>query len=100
MLLLELEALLGPEASGEISLEVSSPGAERQLQLPRDLYRFQQLPLRVEYKAQDGADAVQVGCWGEVNSLARRESVVVLVGTRNIANMVLLPHTGSGPSVV
>jgi ribosome maturation factor RimP len=44
-----LEAELGAEQSGQITLEVSSPGAERQLILPQDLTRFQDLPMKVEY---------------------------------------------------
>jgi ribosome maturation factor RimP len=61
MLNLELEALLGVEGAGEVTFEVSSPGAERQLQLPSDLERFQKLPLKVEYKAPaDGAEVTQV----------------------------------------
>ncbi|KAI8469012.1 MAG: hypothetical protein J3K34DRAFT_386049 [Monoraphidium minutum] len=47
----KLEELLGPEEAGEIVLEVSSPGAERELVLPGDLGRFGGLPLRVEYDA-------------------------------------------------
>lgn len=35
-----MEAQLGAEAAGEISFEVSSPGAERMLILPQDLMRF------------------------------------------------------------
>lgn len=47
MLLAALEVALGVEASGEVSLEVSSPGAERQLKLPEELARFSELALRV-----------------------------------------------------
>ncbi|KAI8539399.1 hypothetical protein RHMOL_Rhmol09G0180100 [Rhododendron molle] len=40
-------------ASGEIpddlALEVSSPGAERLLKVPDDLYRFKDMPMRVDY---------------------------------------------------
>lgn len=35
-----MEAELGAEAAGEISFEVSSPGAERTLILPQELLRF------------------------------------------------------------
>lgn len=59
-----LEVQLGPEASAEISLEVSSPGAERQLVLPGDLTRFRSLPLRVEYHPSSeaaGASGEQAG---------------------------------------
>lgn len=44
-----LEQQLGAEAAGDIAVEVSSPGAERQLRIPADLIRFQGLPMRVEY---------------------------------------------------
>jgi ribosome maturation factor RimP len=54
MLNLELEAIMGVEAAGEISFEVSTPGAERQLQLPQDLHRFNKLPLTCDYTAADG----------------------------------------------
>ncbi|KIY99383.1 hypothetical protein MNEG_8577 [Monoraphidium neglectum] len=50
-----LEELLGAEEAGEIVLEVSSPGAERELLLPGDLARFGGLPLRVEYDAARAA---------------------------------------------
>ncbi|KAG5532729.1 hypothetical protein RHGRI_027138 [Rhododendron griersonianum] len=40
-------------ASGEIpddlALEVSSPGAERLLKVPDDLYRFKDMPMRIDY---------------------------------------------------
>jgi ribosome maturation factor RimP len=52
-----LEAAIGEEAAGQIVMEVSSPGAERELALPGDLERFAALPLRVEF---DGARAVVV----------------------------------------
>lgn len=35
------------EAAGEISFEVSSPGAERLVEVPGELNRFAELPLRV-----------------------------------------------------
>ncbi len=81
MMWLEMEAELGAEAAGEISfevqgvkcrlspdatkvslhrLQVSSPGAERILQLPEDLFRFQKLPLRVEYSNAQGVATTQV----------------------------------------
>eukprot|EP00195_Chlamydomonas_chlamydogama_P009484 CAMPEP_0202893122 /NCGR_PEP_ID=MMETSP1392-20130828/2755_1 /ASSEMBLY_ACC=CAM_ASM_000868 /TAXON_ID=225041 /ORGANISM="Chlamydomonas chlamydogama, Strain SAG 11-48b" /LENGTH=336 /DNA_ID=CAMNT_0049577329 /DNA_START=27 /DNA_END=1038 /DNA_ORIENTATION=- len=60
MLNLELEASLGAERAGEISFEVSSPGAERQLVLPDDLNRFAELPLRVEYSNEQGGATTQV----------------------------------------
>jgi ribosome maturation factor RimP len=40
LLLQGLEAELGAEAAGEVSFEVSTPGAERTLILPQDLLRF------------------------------------------------------------
>jgi ribosome maturation factor RimP len=43
------EAAVGEEAAGEVALEVSTPGAERELVLPGDLKRFAPLPLWVEY---------------------------------------------------
>jgi len=42
-------------------LQVSSPGAERQLVLPSDLSRFQKLPLRVEHKGENESIVTQVG---------------------------------------
>ncbi|GAX80195.1 hypothetical protein CEUSTIGMA_g7633.t1 [Chlamydomonas eustigma] len=60
MMFLEMEAQLGTEAAGEVSFEVSSPGAERQLLLPQDLARFQQLPLRVEYTDSTGSPITKV----------------------------------------
>lgn len=35
-----LSALLGEEAAGSLEVEVSSPGAEREVEVPRDLERF------------------------------------------------------------
>jgi ribosome maturation factor RimP len=40
LLLQGLEAELGVEEAGELSFEVSTPGAERTLILPQDLLRF------------------------------------------------------------
>ena len=60
MLNLELESTLGVEAAGDISFEVSTPGAERQLQLPDDLNRFSKLPLSCEYKTADGQEVKQI----------------------------------------
>jgi len=45
----KLEEALGAEKAGEIVMEVSSPGAERELALPGELRRFAALPLRVEF---------------------------------------------------
>eukprot|EP00887_Chlorella_sp_A99_P005108 scaffold25.g5108.t1 len=47
----ELEAALGEEAAGDIEVEVSSPGAERQVRFPAELSRFAELPMRVEFDA-------------------------------------------------
>eukprot|EP00955_Chlamydomonas_euryale_P112433 366130-Chlamydomonas_euryale.AAC.60 len=64
MMFMEMDALLGEEAAGDVSFEVSSPGAERELLLPKDLDRFQEMPLRVEYVAEDGADVTKQGLAG------------------------------------
>ncbi|GFH27419.1 uncharacterized protein HaLaN_25738 [Haematococcus lacustris] len=55
-----LEAALGPELAGDITREVSSPGAERSLVLPQDLSRFAALPLRVEWRGAEGGTQSQV----------------------------------------
>lgn len=47
LLLDGMRIAFGEEASGEIGLEVSSPGAERLVQVPRELARFGGLPLKV-----------------------------------------------------
>ncbi|MEW5304977.1 MAG: hypothetical protein WDW36_007549 [Sanguina aurantia] len=47
LLLDGMRVAFGEEASGEIGLEVSSPGAERLVQVPRELARFGGLPLKV-----------------------------------------------------
>eukprot|EP00878_Enallax_costatus_P005337 GHUV01005605.1.p1 GENE.GHUV01005605.1~~GHUV01005605.1.p1 ORF type:complete len:318 (+),score=71.92 GHUV01005605.1:423-1376(+) len=49
-----LEADLGSELAGEISFEVSSPGAERSLLVPQELNRFKDLPMRVEFMTEVG----------------------------------------------
>jgi hypothetical protein len=49
LLLQGMQAELGAEAAGDISFEVSSPGAERTLILPQDLLRFK---VRQEQLAQ------------------------------------------------
>ena len=50
------------EASGaapqELSVEVSSAGAEREVRLPRDLPRFKGLPMAVRYAPTPGAPAL------------------------------------------
>lgn len=54
-----MEEALGEDA-GRIEVEISSPGAERQLRVPEDFFRFPDLPVRVDYrrasddKAQSG----------------------------------------------
>ena len=50
-------ALAGADmAPDDLTVEVSSPGAERQVRVPIDLLRFQGLPMRVLY---DAAEAVE-----------------------------------------
>lgn len=49
-----LDERFGEEVSGDIEMEVSSPGAERVLRLPGELARFQNLPLRVQFLREDG----------------------------------------------
>lgn len=41
------------EAAEEVAVEVSSPGAERQVRVPQDLPRFQHLPMLVTFQLQD-----------------------------------------------
>ncbi len=70
MLLVALEGEMGAEAASVIDIEVSTPGAERQLRLPNDLERFGQLPLYVEWRDGEGQARAQVcvcvcfGCKG------------------------------------
>jgi ribosome maturation factor RimP len=45
----ELEAVMGEEAAGEIEIEVSSPGAERFVKVPEEFERFGEMPMLVEY---------------------------------------------------
>jgi ribosome maturation factor RimP len=45
-----LEHAIGVDAADQVAVEVSSPGAERALDVPADLRRFAGLPLRVEYR--------------------------------------------------
>ncbi|EFJ52593.1 hypothetical protein VOLCADRAFT_116086 [Volvox carteri f. nagariensis] len=59
-LLAALEREMGPEAAGEISFEVSSPGAERLVRVPEELPRFAELPLQVEYRTPDGKEVSAV----------------------------------------
>lgn len=51
----ELEQKLGLEAAGTIMVEVSSPGADRELQVPEELDRFNLLPLVVDFVGDNGA---------------------------------------------
>lgn len=51
-----LEASLGVELAGQLEVEMSSPGAERHVRVPQDLVRFHDLPMRVEYREDDGTD--------------------------------------------
>ncbi len=41
------EAMVGEEEAGSIEVEVSSPGATRQVRIPEELARFQGLPMEV-----------------------------------------------------
>ncbi len=60
-----LDRELGVEAAGEISFEVSSPGAERLVELPGELTRFAELPLRVGAGCGGAEGGVQrEGCGG------------------------------------
>ncbi|PSC68783.1 water dikinase [Micractinium conductrix] len=47
------EAALGEAAAGEIEVEVSSAGAERQVRVPGELQRFAELPMKVEYSLEE-----------------------------------------------
>jgi len=63
-----LDAALGEEAAGGIECEVSSPGAERVVAVPRDLGRFRELPMRVDFEdGAGGADSqvLQVREWDD-----------------------------------
>ena len=42
-----LESSIGEETAGSIEIEVSSPGAERSVQVPDDVLRFKALPMTV-----------------------------------------------------
>ena len=50
-----LELTVGEERAGEVEVEVSSPGAEREVRVPEDLERFAGLPLDVRYRDEDEA---------------------------------------------
>lgn len=43
------EDAVGEAAAGEVEIEVSSAGAERQVRVPGELQRFAELPMKVEY---------------------------------------------------
>lgn len=78
-----LEEALGPAAAGEIGLEVSSPGAERQLVLPGDLERF-----KVRQGVRAGARALDacVACVRALDGMSVRSvhaHACVLVRARN-----------------
>eukprot|EP00798_Chlamydomonas_sp_ICE-L_P000361 gene361-1751_t len=60
MFFLELEVRLGEEQAGTIGCEVSTPGAERQLRLPQDLVRFNDVPMFVKWKDEEGKPAEKV----------------------------------------
>ncbi|KAA8532887.1 hypothetical protein F0562_032996 [Nyssa sinensis] len=47
------EAGAAGEIPDDLALEVSSPGAERLLKVPDDLYRFKDMPMRVSYVEED-----------------------------------------------
>lgn len=55
-----LEASLGSELAGQLEIEMSSPGAERDVRVPQDLVRFQELPMQVKYKEDDESDTTVV----------------------------------------
>lgn len=40
---------MGEEVAGDIEIEVSSPGAERQVRVPEELDRFRELPMLVDF---------------------------------------------------
>lgn len=54
------EAAVGEADAGSIEVEVSSPGAERQVRVPGELQRFAALPMRVEYSLEEGRVETQV----------------------------------------
>jgi len=51
----KMEEGMGEEAAGDITVEASSPGAERKLRIPRELTRFKELPMTVSYHAPGDA---------------------------------------------
>lgn len=54
-----LEASLGKALADDILVEVSSPGAERLVRIPRDLERFSHLPMLVKYEEPQSAEEDQ-----------------------------------------
>jgi hypothetical protein len=66
-----MEAQLGAEAAGEISFEVSSPGAERTLILPQDLMRFK----------VRGGGAGALKYTGHISLVGNLSTISVFVGT-------------------
>ncbi|CAL8463893.1 g3428 [Coccomyxa elongata] len=50
-----LEAALGAEGAGKLSIEISSPGAERIVRIPRELERFGSLPMQVTFLKEPGS---------------------------------------------
>ncbi|CAK0786450.1 hypothetical protein CVIRNUC_009663 [Coccomyxa viridis] len=79
-----LEAKVGEKAAGELSVEVSSPGAERIVRVPSELQRFQALPMLVthEGEAEKGSQVLQLlelnteagtSVWGLANVRANRD---------------------------
>ncbi|GLC56138.1 hypothetical protein PLESTB_001072800 [Pleodorina starrii] len=69
-----LDREMGPEAAGEISFEVSSPGAERLVRVPDELTRFAELPLKVEYRGPDGKDTSSVLLMADLDTAAGSSS--------------------------
>jgi len=57
-----MEAELGVEAAGEISFEVSSPGAERTLIIPQDLLRFKVSKLSQQRCCNDRTVVTKPSC--------------------------------------
>lgn len=85
-----LELAIGTDAAADVAIEVSSPGAERRLELPGDLRRFAALPLRVEYfcAAEEG---------GEEEGAAKAAAG----GKRSLKTAILrILDDGSGPIAV
>lgn len=51
---MKLDAMSENTEMPDYSLEVSSPGAERELKIPDDFERFAELPMKVRYAGEDG----------------------------------------------